>query len=553
MAHRIADNHTGNKILLNRNLERLFLLGIIILFTVLSIGSALSESLTFDEIVDVEDGLRALNKQDFSVNPYNPPFIQELEVLPIKAGLDKFIKSPYPAIQRLPSRTVNIFLGIILLISVFIATKIYFGQITALTSTALLAIEPTLLANSHYITLDTGTTLFFFLAFYYLIKVIKNQTLKNYIFLGLSTGALFASRIFGITYFISSLILIGLYWLIVLQKRFYISKKIFISLLICLFFIWGVYFFRNGLIIAKSVRSGRVSDKISVYAKSNGIPLIASVIILIKTTPMPLGNYIALIKNSALRNSGSGEVFFMGKKYPASLFYFIPVTLFLKTPVPLIILIFIGYYFVWRNRVNNLIVMFAAIPIAVITVAIISGMSPLFRYVLPAIPFFCIVAGYGAFSISNNRLAKIIVSGLFIWLVIGTVRNYPHFITYTNEFSALAGKKYEIFSDSNLDWGQGLISLNKYILQTKPKAVRFSYFGRDDAVKYGFNSPVGYGSYKADEICVFHPIKYYGNTGPALTIISVSNWNDCGYRKMKEYNKLNIQTVIADTFLIFKQ
>ena len=148
-------------------MKRWLVVILIFLFIVLSLGSARSESLTFDEIVHKEEGINALTKHTFLIDTNNPPLIRELALLPTVLGVGTLI----------PARLVIILLGALTLIAVYRFTKRYFGRTQALFALFLLALEPTFLANSHYATLDTGVTLFFFIGYMVFVRLMERLSL----------------------------------------------------------------------------------------------------------------------------------------------------------------------------------------------------------------------------------------------------------------------------------------------------------------------------------------------------------------------------------------
>ena len=63
-----------------------FFICIVFLFAVytgVSLGSAKRESLTYDEIVHVEEGIAAWKKREFKVDTNNPPLVREFAVIPL--------------------------------------------------------------------------------------------------------------------------------------------------------------------------------------------------------------------------------------------------------------------------------------------------------------------------------------------------------------------------------------------------------------------------------------------------------------------------------------
>jgi hypothetical protein len=535
---------------INNTYEIISVIFLVLIFIFLSFKSAISESLTYDEIVYIENGIKAIKSQDYSIDPYNPPFIQELSVIPIKLGFDKFQISAYPAIQRLPERMVITLMGVTLLLAVYFTVRKYWGKSIAVISLALLAFEPSLLANSHYITLDTGTALFFFLTVILFISALTKSSIRFWLLFGLAAGALFAGRIFGLTYFFGCAAAILIIFISSHQLKY--DRKWLIGIIIIPLVVWSVYFFKSDLIIAKAEYKNRFSARILSYAQKNHLPIISNVLYYLENQPVPLGNYLALIKNNLLRNAATSRVFFMGNYRQTTKFYFLPATIWFKTPLPFWVFLISGYIFLFTKKNQDIFLKsIMVVPPAVLFVAIVSGMAPLDRYALPLYPFLTIISAFGIYNLWQKRLGLIVIAG-GIWYMSGIFLSYPHFITYANLSVRLIGPKYQIFSDSNLDWGQGLFDLQKYVKTVKPVSVSLSYFGRDNAAAYGFPSPLSYGSYRQNEICEFHPVMYPGNTGQPLKIISVSNWNDCGYRTQPQFSDTMIKSVVGNSFLVFQ-
>jgi hypothetical protein len=88
----------------------------------------------------------------------------------------------------------------------------------------------------------------------------------------------------------------------------------------------------------------------------------------------------------------------------------------------------------------------------------------------------------------TRRLAgvrQIIVASLLVWLVVGTIRAYPYYLSYFNELVGGSGNGYRYLSMSNLDWGQDLKDLSTYLRRNGIAKVKLAYFGTDDPRRYG--------------------------------------------------------------------
>lgn len=507
----------------------LLVIGIVISFIVLSVGSAQRESLTYDEIVHAEEGLNHLQHQTFTIDPYNPPLVRELQMLPIAMGASKD--------KLFPARLVTIFLGALLVVSVYAVTRRYFGNAVALVALFLLAFDPNVLAHSHYVTLDVGTALFFFLAYGALLWFWEGATRVRSVVFGMSLGFALASRVIVIGYIVVSAILLGLTG----QRKLPSLKYIGTAILISLFVVWATYFFRWEVVIAKGGSMGRVSERLKTFAISRNLTVLQSGLGFFGDRPLPLGNYLATVKNSFLRGTQKGG------KPP---WYELAVNVFLKTPVPLLLLTALALLRVKKGKKETKQLIIFAMPIlAILTVSSLGGMEPRVRYVLSVYPFFAVLAAIGIREVKGTY-GKLGVGVLLLWYVVETLLQFPHFISYANELAGPREKRYQLFTDSNIDWGQSLPDMKTYIDKKKPDHVSFSYFGRDNGNDYGLVSNRAWGSYKFEDICGFHEI-VLPYEDERIVAISISNWHGCGYSQQKEFAKENIRDIVGDSILLF--
>jgi 4-amino-4-deoxy-L-arabinose transferase-like glycosyltransferase len=104
------------------------------------------------------------------------------------------------------------------------------------------------------------------------------------------------------------------------------------------------------------------------------------------------------------------------------------------------------------------------------------------RYLLPIYPFIHVFAGQLAES--RGRLMTVIFV-LVSWLAVSTSLVAPHYLAYFNESVGGPANGYKYLLDSNLDWGQGLKELKKYMDKEGIKKVSLSYFGTDSPARYG--------------------------------------------------------------------
>ena len=98
------------------------------------------------------------------------------------------------------------------------------------------------------------------------------------------------------------------------------------------------------------------------------------------------------------------------------------------------------------------------------------------RHLLPVFPFTFILVGGFVSKIPFTKSFKIVFFSLLAFQVFSVLSVYPHFLAYFNEtVGAKNGHKYVV--DSNLDWGQDLKRLKKWIDKNEIDFIYIDYFG----------------------------------------------------------------------------
>lgn len=84
---------------------------------------------------------------------------------------------------------------------------------------------------------------------------------------------------------------------------------------------------------------------------------------------------------------------------------------------------------------------------------------------------------------------------MIFWNVVISFRAYPWYISYFNELIGGTKNGWKYFTDSNIDWGQGLKNLGVWVKENDfaKKGIYLSYFGTGDPEYYGITyKPVGF-------------------------------------------------------------
>jgi hypothetical protein len=110
------------------------------------------------------------------------------------------------------------------------------------------------------------------------------------------------------------------------------------------------------------------------------------------------------------------------------------------------------------------------------------------RYILPVFPFLMVLSGRLAGVALRGRLRwKLPIAVLLLWYGGESLSIHPHYLAYFNQLAGGAQNGYKHLVDSNLDWGQDLKGLGRYLDRKGVNRVILSYFGSADPAWYGID------------------------------------------------------------------
>ncbi len=145
---------------------------------------------------------------------------------------------------------------------------------------------------------------------------------------------------------------------------------------------------------------------------------------------------------------------------------------------------------------DEVAVLFPAVAI-VAFVSAQTGFSEHFRYAIPALGFANIWVSSAGILLARGRWGLgAVACAAVIWSIISSMLVYPHSLSYFNELAGgpLGGPAYLIHS--NVDWGQDLFTLKKW-LERHPEAapIKLAYFGAFDPELAGIKYSADFDSY----------------------------------------------------------
>jgi hypothetical protein len=107
------------------------------------------------------------------------------------------------------------------------------------------------------------------------------------------------------------------------------------------------------------------------------------------------------------------------------------------------------------------------------------------RHILPVYPFLYVFIGVGLAPWISDARTRSALLALIAWMGKALVESAPYPLAYFNEAVGGSDRGYQILTDSNVDWGQGLKALKKHLTEEGVETFYFSWFGSYDPAAYG--------------------------------------------------------------------
>lgn len=492
---------------------------LLLLMFFMAVFSMKDDSITSDEVPHIFASYSYLSQREYRLNPEHPPLIKDLSAIPLLflnlnfpkdystdfgqyiSGWDFLHRLGNNAEQilfwsRLPMVLVLVFLGWFL----FCWTKELAGNFSALLVLFLFSFSPTFLAHGRLVTFDVGTTLGFVLAIYFFLKFLKDPTRKNTIFSGLALAVALLIKFFN-------LLLIpffGIIFLIFIFLKFkskkillpalkdYFKKIVFIGL-IAIFCIWLVYQFHFlNYPLEKQLEDARFTlSRRSLSDFLNDICLW----MIEKPFLRVFAHYFfgILIIYGKAGSIVPWPTYLFGMITNQGFWYYFPLVYLIKVPLAFHILTLIAFFFFFRSlRKISLkkwieshfeeLSMFAFI-ITYLVIAMRSKSQIGIRHILPIFPFAYILVSIRIQNwiekiklIPLKKIAISLVLFLLAWYGASSLSSFPHYIPYFNELVGGSKSGYEYVVDSNVDWGQGLKRLSKWVENQGIEKIYVDYF-----------------------------------------------------------------------------
>lgn len=458
------------------------------------------KTITNDEIVHVPAGYYHLVEGEFQINNEHPPLVKMWAALPLlfiqpvepprpQDAEGSFVERTFGFHSRfwknnpLRFETISfwsrammlpITLGLGLLI--FLFARRLFGDAAAVFAVALYTLEPTVLAHGRVVQTDVPAALAYLLFFFTLHNYWREPSTRRAALLGLSTGfalvTKFSMVILGPVLAACSLVFIAL------APRRGVSRKSALAhslsvMLIALFIVNACYYFQSPPVDEADARWA------VVRAGANAAPILSA----IETFSHVLPTYFLFgIFNVAAHNHEGHPAGLLGMQGWPGWWYYFPVAFTLKTSIPFLVLTVAALaWSLWklfRGRDYRFIIVLVPFVIY-LSVSLTSKINIGLRHFLPAFPFLFILGGALLAELvrARRRFAGAGAAALLVgWMGLETARAYPNYMPYMNQLAS-SRPHWWYLSDSNVEWGDDVGELARYLLKRKETRVRAALSG----------------------------------------------------------------------------
>ncbi len=523
--------------------------------------------LTNDEALHIPAAVSYYGARDFRMNTEHPPLTKWLIGMPLAAA---GVKSPigggaWNAKDQIAFSEefwrVNeknqlwiLFaarLPLLILVSLssvfaFLSAREIYGTKAGTLAIAIFAIEPNLIAHAALANSDAAIAAAVLASVYFTIRFAKTGSMLSFSLLMFFTAAAALTKFSGLAVPLCSIAIFA--WLFK-RGAFKIPTRIFRIKLpgkspcgaLCGFILFYLAFVAAALALAIPLAYAFTMKKITPENSPRFEERIDSAIP--GDTPIEdaIAGALTAVPVQKETMLGIYQVFHhISLGHPAYLFgefslrgwwHYFPAVFFFKTPIAIMLLILssAALTFAKPAKVRDFETALL-IPVFIYSaIAIFSGMNFGVRHLLFVYPLLFVYASGALTGFDRipalKKYGTAVCAALVLFAATSSLSQMPYPISYMNEFAGSPARRAYLLSDSNLDWGQGLPALKKWMDENGVAGVKL-YYGnlRDNPAVYGLNATL----VTPDDVLPrdFKP----GN------VYAVSLWVATGYSEITDVN-----------------
>jgi hypothetical protein len=427
----------------------------------------------YDELLHITAGHEYLTQHRYSVDLEHPPLARAVEALP-------FLRVPRPSGNWVEignallayggdyvggiakGRRGNLLFLVIGIVAVAGWARERFDWTTAVLAAALFSLLPPVLAHAGLATTDMAGAAALPLALWALDRFLGDASWRSALLVGGAIAFGLLTKFSFVPFFFASAVVVYVGRASARPGGLKPALRFMVAVLIAIVAVWLAYFGSFGTMTGANPA---LHDDAKL---AFGSPWIADHVAM----PAPL--FAAGLLKLKLDDQIGRDAFLLGRYSHHGWWYYFPIVVGVKTPIPFLILVLLGAI------VSKPVRPILAVAAVILAIAMTTHINVGVRHILPIYGPLSIVAAQGL------RSFKWIGAILALWLVTDSALAHPDYLSWMN---AAAGRHPErVLSDSNLDWGQDLIRLSTVCRANHVDDLGMLVFTRADLNALGFRS-----------------------------------------------------------------
>lgn len=492
----------------------------LVVYGALAVSSERGKSAVFDEIIHLPPGYAALALGDHRMNPLHPPLARIIAAVPllfmdVRVDPDDLAwrtARPWEWGKRFLYRWNDgdrllfwgrlpiVGLAMVLAVAVFWWARLLWGLPAGLLALVLCVLDPDVLAHGHLVTNDMPVVLFVFLTVIAFERLVAHVTLARVVAVAVAVGAAFATKFSALALppILAALAIVVAWRREPLPiaigparevqgraRKLGVLAVLLVAIgLLALVVVWAAYGFHSAL-----TPDPVVDAFLHAHDTPPASPVLRIGAALTRGRLLPEAWVWGFL--NCFKSFGSRPSFLLGQYSDRGWWYYFPVAIALKAPLPLLVLVLAAAGLAWTHPVTGRAQWFVWLPPALfLALTMTQNINIGHRHVLAMYPFLFVAASRCAavaWGVAGRRraAARAAIVILSVLYAASVLRVHPDYLAYFNEAAGGPSQGYRWLVDSNLDWGQELPGLKKYMEANAIPRVTLCYFGTADPGYYG--------------------------------------------------------------------
>jgi hypothetical protein len=430
---------------------------VIVIVTLARIASThLTFAQTLDEPVHVAAGHEWLTKGYYHLDFQHPPMPRVLFALPFigvthvehpthpsEYGNDLYAKDDRYIHNVAAARRGNLLFVAVAMLALAASARKLFGDVVACIALLLFSSLPPVLAHGGLATTDLAAVAGFALAFHALLLWSDEPSWMRTILLGAAIGFGICGKYSFVVFFPVAMIVV------LIARRRFAPGRLLIAGVVAFVVTWGAFGFSFRTMAEANPQAAEI-------ARGAGVPESWTQI------KLPAPDLVLGLLTVRLHNRVGHSAFLLGRVSETGWWYYFPIALAVKTPIPYLLLSAAGAWLLLKRRHRDAFLVFVAAVILLIAMG--SRINIGVRHILPIYIPLSMIAAYAVVELWRmNRGARFATAGAILWLLATGALAHPDYLPWMNAF---AGRRpYHVLLDSNFEWGQDIWRLARICRQ----------------------------------------------------------------------------------------